>query len=107
MHELRSFITSLIGSTFCMEFVDNRIQLCIPSKKQGSHPCCQFDNERVLLVCCRDNVNKYANAASFIQINLCSTLKFVSKPTSVYYESTYRSVSFTFKYYVYNICLKS
>lgn len=44
--------------------------------------CCEFDNERAPLVCCRDNVNKYANyTPSSIQMNLCGSLKFCSKPT--------------------------
>lgn len=51
--------------------------------RQRSTPplfCCEFDNERAPLVCCRDNVNKYANYTSS-SMNLCGSLKFYSKPS--------------------------
>lgn len=40
----------------------------------------EFDNERAPLVCCRDNVNKYANYTQSAT-NLCGSLKFRSKPS--------------------------
>lgn len=71
-----------------MEFVDNRLELTWYSLSNAPPPRCKFDNERVPLVCSRDNVNKYANyIQNTIQMNLTRLFKVLYKANALSYIS--------------------